>query len=409
MRPVKLFLRGEFWDSQIYSGELILFGADGALHRLNWAAVVDQLASQHSSIQTALRVAFSDGDLFYTQKVQRILRDPAIESVIKKQLVDLASLSISADRSVWGQHWRTGDTPFNFLPTDTDVYYNRLFAAGDDGLFSAPRGTQSSTFRKHHDGRVLQVKASDQNTAVAAAGGVDGLFEFAYESQNEKVLDRRRRVANIPCSAFDWAFQSIVGWNDESLFFASYREDRDPHSKKKVRTFDQLIRQEQILASQDLVTHGPTRFWGSHEKLFCVSSEGLEVLNYTPPSSGPRAEKSGVRQRARFSRRGKLAVEFDLNDVISTGTAPFGAVLEFADRVVVLRSDGGVDVFDGEAVHWRVFPRSEHYNNQLHIIYEDSLLIVSFLHDYFLEQTTKLMGFARGSNDYARLEDVGGY
>ncbi len=51
-------------------------------------------------------------------------------------------------------------------------------------------------------------------------------------------------------------------------------------------------------------------------------------------------------------------------------------------------------------MHWRVFPRSDHYSNQLHIIYDDRLEIVSFVHDYFVDQSSKLSGFKRGSNDF---------
>jgi hypothetical protein len=407
MRPVRIWIKGSFWDSQIYSGELTLFGADGAMHRIDWSSVIDELADGNAAIQTALRVAFSDADLFYTQKVQRILRDPAIEKLVREQLCQLALLSISGSQASWSRHWKTGATPFSFLPTDTDIYYHRLFAAGDQGLFSAPRSASLesalSEWRslKHHDGRVLQVKASTQNTALAAAAGADGLFEFPFESKSEKILDRERHIAAIPCSACDWAFQSIVAWNAESAFFASFREDQDPSSKKKTRTFDQVLRQEQIFTGEGLPTPEHARIWGSHEKLFRISSDGLEVLDYTPPSNKPGPQQEFGRRRAKFSSKGKLSVAFDPDAIIATGTAPFGTVLEFADKLVVLRSDGELETFDGEPVHWRVFPRSEYYSNQLHIIYDDSILIISFLHDYFVEQTGKLMGFARGSNSLA--------
>ena len=45
-------------------------------------------------------------------------------------------------------------------------------------------------------------------------------------------------------------------------------------------------------------------------------------------------------------------------------------------------------------------PALEHYSNQLHIIYDDRLEIISFVHDYFVDQTSKLSGFRRGSNDF---------
>ena len=202
MQPVSLWIEGDFWDSQIYSGELLLFGNEGELHRIDWAAVIDGLATSNAEIQTALRVAFSDSDLFYTQKVRKILRDPAIESVIKKQLRSLNSLDLATSATTWSAHWKTASTPFDFLPTDTDVYYNHLLASGDDGLFSSPRGSTatrrgSSRASKHHDGRILQIRASNQNTAVAAAGGSDGLFEFPFQSGSEDVLDDPKQLARL--------------------------------------------------------------------------------------------------------------------------------------------------------------------------------------------------------------------
>lgn len=403
MRPVRIWIKGNFWDSQIYSGELTLFGDDGAMHRIDWGNVIDSLAHRNAAIQTALRVAFSDGDLFYTPKVQRILKDPAIESVVKQQLSDLSSLSIAGGQGDWSEHWRVADTPFDFLPIDTEIYYHRLFAAGDEGLYSSTRAAPVSSSGprgvRHHDGRVLQIKASRQNTAVAAAAGADGLFEFAFNSKSQKVFDQQRRVAQIPCSACDWAFQSIVAWNEDSAFFANFRESRDPHSKRKTRTFDRILEQEEIFTDLGSPSRGHTRTWGANEKLFCMSSEGIEILDYLPESGRSSNQQGFLQSGAKFSSRGKLPIKFDPAAIIATGTAPFGTVLEFAEKIVVLRSDGAVETFAGEPVHWRVFPRSENYSNQLHIIYDGYMLIVSFLHDYFVEQTKKLLGFERGGNE----------
>lgn len=43
-------------------------------------------------------------------------------------------------------------------------------------------------------------------------------------------------------------------------------------------------------------------------------------------------------------------------------------------------------------MNWRVFPKSQDYLNQLHIIYEDQLVIHSFTQDYFVDQKAKLAG-----------------
>jgi len=400
---VSISVAGAFWDSQIYSGELILFDADGGLHKVNWGGVVDQLASANPDIQTALRVAFSDSDLFYAPTVRKILRDPQIELVVRSQLSQLARLSVETSRAEWSSFWRTSNTPFDFLPVDTDIYYHHLFAASDYGLFSAPRAALNVSNRKrHHDGRVMQVKASNKNTAVAAAGGGDGLLEFDFLSEDAEVLGDVRRLARISCSACEWALQSVLGWSQGEAFLASFRQVQDPRSKRRVRTFDGILRQQEIFGNDSVSSAERSRMWGSHEKIFRISGQDLDVLDYKPPQ--PTRGIYNEPPPPKFSRKGKVSLGFSVSDVISMGTAPFGSVLELANKIVVLRSDQKIDVFDGEAVHWRVFPRSENYSNQLHIVYEDRIQIISFMHDYFVEQSTKLTGFVKGGNEALNYE-----
>jgi hypothetical protein len=83
MRSVKFSLTGEYWDSQIYSGILYLFDEAGGLHRIDWGGLIDFVAKNNPDIQTAIRVAFSDSDLFYNPKVRKILHDPVIAGPIK--------------------------------------------------------------------------------------------------------------------------------------------------------------------------------------------------------------------------------------------------------------------------------------------------------------------------------------
>lgn len=406
MQPVSLLLEGDYWDSQIYSGELTLFGADGSYHRINWADLIDGMALAHPEIQTALRVAFSDSDLFYTQKVRKILRDPEIEVVIKRQLNALSAFALEASEQSWKKFWRTSDSPFDFLPVDTDIYYHNVFAGGDDGLFSALRsggGSKSiSPARRHHDGRVLQVKASNQSTAVAIAAGADGLMEFAFKSSSETLLESQRTLAKRSCSSCEWAFQSVFAWDTVSAYLANFRREKDPRTNRSQRIFDGIIGEERMFPPAGAPSE--SYVWGSHEKIFRVSSSGLEVANYAPPPERKPGSKQVIAKPSDadlFQSLGSIAlVDIDPTQIVATSTAPFGSIVELPDRLVVLRSDGEVNVFLGEPVRWRVFPRSEHYSNQLHIVYDDRIQIISFVHDYFVEQKSKLTGFARGSNDF---------
>ncbi len=406
MRPVKLTIAGSFWDSQIYSGELLLLEDNGTINKIDWKQAVDSIAENNDHIQTAVRVAFSDSDLFYNPKVRKILLDPQIATPIKKQLTNLASVDLSSDYVMWSRFWKKERSPFNFLPIDTEIYYNQLFACGDEGLFSMSRGVISSRGQghastKHHDARMFQVKASDKYTAVAAAAGDDGLFEFPFNRlDTENVLGTEKWLANKPCSACDWAFQSVMGWTPQGAFLAQFREEKERNSSRIVRIFDRVFDTKDIFKNSQSDPFGGFS-WGAREKLYHLTGNGIEVADYrhSPPKKREKLAANTRQESNIFDLRGFIEKAPDPRRVVSTGTAPFGAVIELDDQIVVVRSDGETDSFPGEPVHWRVFPRSEHYSNQLHIVYEDRLEIISFVHDYFVNQKSKLAGFSRSVMD----------
>jgi len=401
MRSVKLTIAGEYWDSQIYASELILFGFDGSMHYIDWRAAIDYLASKNADIQTALRVSFTDSDLFYSPNVLKVLSDPLIKSTIVSQLDGLANRYFEESSNTWSNFWKTGDSALGFLPNDTDVYYNKIFAGADDGLYSASRGVASKSSKikrqKHHDARYFQLKASHRFTSIAAAVGVDGLLEFPLVDGG-KLVAPEKVLATKDCNACDWAFQNVMGWTGENSFVVNFRKERDQRTNRTKRVFDRVIDGETIFKDSRISSQGKGAFeWGSKDKMYRVSDGALEVFDFEPYTLKAVNQRMEVKGES-FSQKGKLALNINSSQILATGTAAFGTVIELTDRVLVIRSDGVVESFPGEAMHWRVFPRSENYGNQLHIVYEDRLLIVSYVHDYFVNQKTKMTGSKKNSS-----------
>lgn len=392
MRPVKIKLEGQFWDSQIYSGELMLIGLDGSFHRIDWNEAVDSIAKKFPLFETAVRVSFSDGELFYNPKVIKVFNDPMIKPVIINQLNSLSSADIIERFSSRDSFWQEESLPFDFLPSDTEVYYSRFYAAGEAGLYSTTKSQMGikknkSDLIKHHDSNVIQVKASENASAIAIAAGDDGLFEFGFNRYERGSLKEPKHIADIPCNICDWAFQSVIGSTLIESYFVKFREEKI--NDKKVRVFDQIIQTNDIFGSS---SDDQNFTWGSREKFYRATESGIEIVNYNGKNN---------KNHDTFVKKGKFLLfnkdfqQEELEDVISTGVAPFGTIIELAEKIIVLRSDGITDVFKGELVHWRIFPRSEHYSNQLHLIYENHIEIVSFVHDYFVDQDIKIFGFYR--------------
>ncbi|WP_196061562.1 MULTISPECIES: hypothetical protein [unclassified Serratia (in: enterobacteria)] len=392
MRPVKIKIEGTFWDSQIYSGELILIDVNGSLHRIDWNEAVDVIAKKFPLFETAVRVSFSDGELFYNPKVTKVFNDPTIKPIVISQLESLSEADVTERFSSRNSFWSEEKYPFSFLPSDTEIYYSRFFAAGEEGLFSTTKSNIGSKYNKgevikHHDSNVIQVKASENAGAIAIAAGNDGLFDFPFNRHLKGGLKAPRNIADIPCNICDWAFQSVIGSTLFNSYFVKFREEKV--NDKKVRVFDSIISDNEIFGS---INSEKNIVWGSREKMYRISSSGLEIVNYN--AKNKKTDDFSAKGYFNFSNSNEIKPE-EIDDVISTGVAPFGTILEFSDKVLVIRSDGFIDIFKGELVHWRIFPRSEHYSNQLHLIYEDRIEIISFVHDYFVDQENKIFGFSR--------------
>jgi hypothetical protein len=405
MRPVKIIIEGGFWDSQIYSGVLMLFTDNGSIQRVDWRSQVNTIADENADLQTALRVAFVDGDLFYNEKVRKILKDPAIDQVIRSQLAELSARDLAVAVGSSGSAFEV-KSPFDFYPADTDIYYATIIAAGESGLYScrssklhAPTAKPKSV--RHHDASFLQVKASARYTAVAAAAGNDGLFEFGFEPEDRSAtLTNETKLSPRPCKACEWSFESVLGWSESSAFLAKFKEEK--YQREKIRLFERVIDVNEIFkeaGNGSDARHGVS--WGAREKLYRFGEDGITVVDL---SHKERRKKDVGDDGGAARLRGVIKASISQDEVIATGTASFGTVIELPDRVTVLRSDGHVDEFAGEPVHWRIFPRSDLYSNQLHLIYEDRIEIVSFVHDYFVDQAEKMLGFYRGGGSEIRTD-----
>lgn len=84
-----------------------------------------------------------------------------------------------------------------------------------------------------------------------------------------------------------------------------------------------------------------------------------------------------------------------IEKILVAEVTDFGIIIETSRRLYVLQSNGELILINPteEVVKWRVYPRSIQYTNQLHVIYNDRMEILSFNDDYFENQEKKLFGY----------------
>ncbi len=384
MQPLRILIPGRYWDSHIYAGRLYLFGLEGDIRSIDWDSLIENW-NIRDELRIALIYAFLHSDYLYGHDLQYLFQDREIENIIARKFRELAEENLYAtprrlSRHIIGQQ----GNPCPFPHTDTEIYHQNLYVGGPSGLVRATCNKKtkypvSTRPEKIWDAPILGMSASYDSIAIAA--GEEGLFELdtngtGYDPNRHDSNEPKPLVDN-PCRDCNWAYYSIFASSDESGFLASYTKWVDnAYDSHAERRFEGVRKAGDIFGSLGYS-------WGVQDKLCQAVENGIRVVRYRPWAS---------KSEDRLKHLGTVSLSSWKGSVISASVATFGVVIELENAIVIYPSSGDPITLSGEPVNWRIFPRSKHYENQLHIIYEDRLEILSFNHDYLINQEEKLLG-----------------
>ncbi len=413
MQAVTVTLAGDFWDVQIYRGRLYLWDVDGRIAIYNWDAIVDRVADFCPS-RLAATLAFSRGDALYkidpvvsTSEEFRSWLEPLFDDISKR---DFTFSESDLRKYLIGEQ----DNPFRELPSATEIYWNILYATDDSGLWSASvhraglKHPISTRPQRLWSAPLYSVSAYGRRLVLAA--GDEGLFEYdlgpARPRLPTSVSDRPDapervdsdvlRLSPWHCSEAQWAFSSVYGvssvsggylvafdWLRESPdgYFLSGRDELldvvdHPVELRYVRSY----READILSSNQAAKFS----WAGQDKIYAARDGVLDVVRFTQrnlsePDISAFEQLGSIRTRAAGA-------------VVSGRVAYFGTILETEESLTVMLSDQEQTEIEGPITRWRVYPRAIRYENHLHVVLDDRLVIYSFNNDYMVDQETKLSG-----------------
>ncbi|MBF0476668.1 MAG: hypothetical protein HQK59_12730 [Deltaproteobacteria bacterium] len=394
MQPIKLTIPGAYWDSQIYSGCLYLFGLSGDILTLDWDRLSEKLRIE-DNLHLAVGIAFERNDLLYDPMYELLFQDTEIKGIMEEKFSRLSTMDLMvSDRQFNDMQLGRQDNRFPFPHTDSQIYGRNIYISAHSGVYRATCNKKnkypvSTRPEKKWDVSVLALSAWYDSLALAA--GDQGLFEMNLDATGPSFgKEVAKHLSTSNCVDCNWAFYSIYGSSHLgpgylAAFEKTYKKQNGHRLSE--RRFKSLISESSIFKEGGYS-------WGGQDKLYQAQSGRVHIVRYHPwREFSEQFQDLGVIDLAPWK-----------GDVVSGGVASFGVVIECENAIVVLPSEGAPITFPGEPVNWRVFPRSKHYQNQLHIIYDDRMEIISFSHDYFVNQQEKRAGievyqFHRGDTD----------
>ena len=398
MQPIKISILGNYWDSQIYRGRLYLWDMEGKIITVNWDSLIDSIISNPNE-KLAFMCSFIRGDYLYNVNFNEFFHDQEIKDILSNKFNNLVNKDIIIEKNQLEKHLiDSQDSPFGELPTDSDIYYNCLYVALDNGLFSTEihHKTRKHSVYKHVDKLwdcpLLSLKCSN-NGRISLSAGNEGLFEYCrldskysiYED-NSKIDNGLYQISPNHSLFSDWLYSSVYSSSnidDSSLILYSKQSNSN---YEKNFTKGKSINQKDIFKKN---THKLS--WGANDKIYAVNDDGLLIVKFMQYNVNKNMENDNINNDY-LSDVNKINFKEWNGDIINGGASYFGTIIENENSLIVLKSNDEIFIIDGPITKWRVFPRSIRYENQLHVVLEDKIDIFSFNDDYFVNQKEKLSG-----------------
>lgn len=414
MQPLKISLKGDFYDCQIYRGRLYLWDFEGALKVYDWTSIVQSLVKKETD-KIALTFSFLDGNYLYKSSLIELFKDKDFKNLLLKKFkrVENKTFEITKKQLVKFQIGEQ-ESPTGILPTDTEIYSNQLYFIHEKGLFSSSAHrtkTQkylvSSRPTKLWDCNLLSIKAN-KYPQIALSGGDEGLFELntsRAQPENLKRVESKKPIYQISNEHSSFSNYSYLNIYNTSLikesFLATFKWDAklQPSGHLDVaRNFDEKLTSQtlfQTKSNQHFVS------WGIADKIYKAKNGGFEIIKYNNYADEEKGEE-------KFQKLKSFNLHAWKGKVTNGGTAYFGNIVECENALIVILSDNQIITIPGPITRWRVYPRSMNYENHLHVILNDSIDIYSFNQDYFLSQEDKKIGI-QFRNEKSKWASQGSY
>lgn len=392
MQPLKLVIPGNYYDSQIYEGRLYLWSIDDTLiHIYDWDKLIDSLKVTDFEI-LARECAFRNSSYLYGRQYERLFEDNDVKNLLMRKFNRLSDKKLHVSRSLLKRaEIASQDNPFPSPHSDTTIYRRKLYVGSSEGVDEANlrknvKGNPiSSRPQRIVDFSTSGIAASYQNLAISS--GSDGLF---------MVRTDKFRGWNVEPELLSDGHSSTPNWTYWNVYSSSYigRGYLVELEKAKYPQEDyssQISGIKNVIDSREIFGKGNFS-WSRHDKICQISKDEIVIFRHQP------WEESF---EEKYLRLGKIPIQEKTGHLVSIDSALFGFLIEYDEGIMVIQSDDSAYWIEGEPINWRVFPRSKHYENQLHILYEDRAEIFSFNHDYFVDQEKKLAGtrFSKRQNN----------
>lgn len=401
IKPSKITINGEFWDIYLYQNKFYLFMfKTKEIKIIDWCNFVDQFCN-NPKLELGYRCAFWNSDYLYDVTQKGIFDDKEFKDVLIRKFERIEDIVVDENDDKiqkWEIYRIKSSYPQYFA--DMDVYNNKIYLGCENGIYYASINKKRLKTKPGLEFIHIESTSSLNVSSMKFMSGGDlllstqdtGLYEY-----NTFLADRTEfndeNYNKIFLKQISSEHSSYVGTNYSSVLSASYI--KEPTFIQR----DYAIREDDKKERIDKKKYNIAEIFNDNEKkgfYFSFNEKIYQILN-SKLSCCHFLQKEDDKDKIFYNIENIKEIN-DINneDIVSASVETFGVVIECKNKLIVLLSDDSIYEYisdeTSKIVSFRTYPRSNCYTNQLHIIYNNKIEIISFNQDYFEDQNSKKIG-----------------
>ena len=391
-QPKKISIFGDFWDCYLYRNRLFICKMDKTISIFNWKKSLEH----NCHVNFGTKCAFLNSDYLYKIKDKELFNDKDFKKLAIKKINAMNDIEMKIKKMIL-----ESTSEFEQLFIDFEIYNNCLYYSDSSGFYLKELNFKNKNQIKKAAiplrNKAVQNININESGRIALSLSSEGLYEFnrrEFFYDNAKPIFRTDfgsiyKISDDHSTNCDWAFNSLMNFsyvNKSNLFPFIWKKDKSEKFYLE-RTSD--ISLNDLFKNYD----NNSIYIAGHEKIYCLSKDGINGVNFYQNNLDVRIKDSAFEPLKEIHQK---IFTLDENEfLIQAKVTDFGIVIETNCSLYVVESNNSVSKYgskEDKVVKWRVYPRSNCYSNQLHIIFNNRLEIISFNNDCFIEQKDKFIG-----------------
>ncbi|WP_031532562.1 MULTISPECIES: hypothetical protein [unclassified Bacteroides] len=388
MKTIQLKISVKALDCYIYGGYIFFVMQDGRIVYGSYEKLINRAIKKIGGETELLKVAFRRNENYYSKQIKPFLKIPGVKDAIYRNWNQLMNEDLRLEWEDF-EDLMTTVCEYESFPIDFRIYGMRMFIGCRKGLYEVKlrpvgRKLNPAKIEKCFDSSKI-ISVNPKFGELVASADSDGLIAKSIDMDGDSTTFIHDRDVIMQRSL-------RTGWSDYDIFnysdtadFSFYANECETVKNENVKYWEKAeskrisnfgIRQHSMDSMLEM-----SRI-NKEDILYCFNGTTNAFLHLkngklvTVTLKGNRQGEIGEFTLSQYVKQAtKDSTIKDFGRIVSGFTIPKGCVIEYFDKVILLRDSHAQVIEDGIAIKVRNFMSSNKYQDVLSITKDNEVIL----------------------------------